>query len=72
MTINSKFNIGQVVTFKSNSTGINKTGTVEKISVNAWSEKKVFVSYFLKGIFKEFKEHELKPVYERQNSATSG
>lgn len=70
MTINTKYDVGQIVSYKSK-TGTNKTGRIEKIFTNCWG-KKVKIGYFVQGVFKEFDESQLNAViHERQNSGTS-
>ena len=61
MIINTKYDPGQLVSYNSNLGG-SKTGTIEKVFTNAYSNKKVHIGYFIKGVLREFKETELKPV----------
>lgn len=61
MIINTKYNPGQVVSYGSKLGGF-KTGTIEKVFTNAYSDKKVYIGYFIKGVLRDFKETELKPI----------
>jgi len=61
MIINTKYNPGQLVSYRSKLGGF-KTGTVEKVFTNAYDSSKVYIGYFIKGVLKEFKEKELKSV----------
>lgn len=67
MTITTKYDPGQLVNYKSK-LGSFKLGTIEKVFTNVHTDKKVHVGYFLKGVYREFKESELTIPYERQNS----
>lgn len=61
MTIITKYDPGQIVSYGSKLGG-SKTGRIEKVFTNVHTDKKVHVGYFIKGVFREFKESELKPV----------
>lgn len=68
MIINTKFDVGQKALYRSKS-GTDKVGTIEKLFINYWGGKKMYIGYFIKGVLKEFKEPELKQVKDERSDS---
>jgi hypothetical protein len=68
MTIVTKYDPGQIVSYRSKLGGY-KTGIIEKVFTNVYANEKIHVGYFIKGVFREFKEPELKSIQNERPSS---